>query len=322
MAFSARGGDNTKYVLGRGKLYLQGDVKRSGTASSSPVPWRDIGNVTAFAIAQESETKDHRSFLSGIAVIDKQVPISQKMTISFTTDEAANMLNLAHFLSGDLENDGMGFGPTVFNPVALASDFLPGVVVMAEHFFVDTATTDHIYDLWYDITLNIAGFGETRCYDFAPAQTVLVEKQNANRTSAGTALTAGTHYELDRKMGRVRFFNVAGGITRNDTFRVSWAASADATKANGFDTLLNRIKILTKSGLTVGVKFVQENPNNSDNQTEYGFHRVQLKPEGEFSGIGDDWAGLGFSGAVEAITSPPQGTSIYGWVVNRDVYGA
>lgn len=323
MVFTPGGGDPSKYVLGRGKLYLRGDTKLV-VASPQVAGWRDVGNVTAFTVTQEAEVKEHKSFLQGIATIDKQVPVSQKMTIGFTTDEASNWLNLAAFFSGTLNNAELGW--VVPNTSGTASDFWATTFSLPiANMYVQTAATDFLYDLWIDITLYLpAPFNaEYRALDFASQanQAISVRKAATSRTATdGTLLTEGTHYRIDRKMGRILFLNVAGGIARGDTFQISWAASPDASKAAAADAKLNLIQLLTSSGITVGLKFIQENPNNGDLQTEWGFHKIQLKPEGEFGGISDDWAGLSFSGAVEAISNPPAGTSPYGWVLGRDVY--
>lgn len=324
MAFTPRGGSPASYVLGRGKLYVKGDVKRSGLTPGTD-GWRDIGNCSAFTVTQEAEVKEHKSYLSGIATIDKQVPVSQKMTVSFTTDEVANWLNLAAFFSGTLLTDSLG--GVVPNNAGVASDFWATLTSNPSiaNVFVQTASTDYLYDLWYDLELFVTSPFNAfyRALDFSPqgAQAISVRKQaTTNVATDGVALTENTHYLIDRRMGRIMFLDVPGGIARGDTWQVKWAASPDATKALGLDTAQHMIQLLTNSGVTVGLKFVGENPNDGDKQVEYGFHKVQLKPEGEFSGIGDDWAGLGFSGAVEAISNPPAGTSPYGWARGRDAY--
>lgn len=328
--FNVRGGDPTSYVLGRGRLFVQGDIKRfvGGTLQAADAGWRDVGNVTAFTVTQESETKEHKSSLEGIQIIDLEVPVSQRMTVSFTLDELNNV-NLARFFSGDLLDGALGFGsPTLDglgNASALASDdgtFMVG----KENVYVDTATTDQVINMWYDLTLDITVLGGVfNAIDFEPqaTQAIAVYKNSTARaTLDGTLLTEGTHYELDRKMGRIRFLSAAGGLARGDIFQVHWAAptTPKSATAPGIDTKLSFIKLLTNSGVSVALKFIGENPNNGDVQSMLEFFKVKLKPDGEYAGIGDDWAQVSFTGAVESITNPPPGASKYGRMIIRSEY--
>lgn len=318
MKFQARGGDATQHTLGRGILYIKGDTRFQG---ATPVvePWRDFGNVTAFTVTQESESKKHRSYLSGIAVDDLDVPISQTMGISFQADELS-VQNLALFLSGTLHSKSLD--ENITNAAAIDSDNA-AISSGDRNFFVDTAASDYIYDLWYDMQLNLPLVGMARAYDFEAqgVQAISVRKQTTTNVSTdGSALTEGTHYEIDRKMGRIRFLAVAGGISRGDTFQVKWAAPVDAYKSLGFDLKLNKISLLTNSGLTVSLKFIGANPNDADAPYELEFHKVKLKPDGELAAIGDDWGTLGFTGTAEAISSPQLHSSGYGRLVTRDVY--
>lgn len=323
--FDTKGGKPFNYTLGRGKLYLTGDSSKTaslGTASdvaNSQKVWRDVGNVTAFTIAQESETKEHKSSLQGLQVIDLEVAVSQKMTISFTLDEL-NANNLSRFMSGKyvgLDNDTGSAG--LANGAAIASD---DALISASdrNFFVDTDTTDRVTEVWYNLTLSIALISVTNapCIDFESNanQPIVVRKQDTARTAAdGTTLTEGTHYEIDRKMGRIRFLVAAGGLTAGDTFTVEWDAPSVAKSATpGLDDSLWVIQPLTSSSISVGLLFILENANDGDHPTGYEFWQVKLKPDGELAGIGDDWATLNFTGVVESVA---QGSG------NRDVpYGS
>ena len=327
--FDLRGGKPGNYVLGRGKLYLAGDSAKTtayaaGTANSQTV-WRDVGNVTGFTITQESETKEHRSSLQGLQVVDLEVPVSQKMSVGFVADEI-NAINLARFLSGTyigLDNDTGTVA--LANGAAIDSDNagLAGV----ENYFVDTDTTDRVTDVWYDMILNLTALGtpEARCIDFESQadQPIEVWKNPTarNNTAGGTQLTEGTHYEIDRKLGRIRFYVVAGGITAGDSFVVIWdAPSVPKGSLGGLDDSLFAIKPLTSSGVTVGVKFIQENANDGDIPLEFQFWQVKLKPDGEYAGVGDDWAQVSFTGVVESIDTPGAFGSSYGRVLGRDSF--
>lgn len=317
VGFDTRGGKPFNYLLGRGRLYLSGDVSRVGGAAS--VGYRDVGNVTNFTVTQESETKEHRSSLQGIQVVDLEVPVSQKMIISFTCDEV-NQHNLARFFSAELLTPNLG--ATLANASAVASN---DGAVAAANFFLDTATTDQVHDLWYTLELEFTGLGIFRAIDFEAqaTQAITVRKAVATRTdtAGGTLLTEGTHYEIDRKMGRVRFFNVAGGLVRGDTFLVFWAApTTPKSSTPGLDDKLFMLRPLVTSGVSVRLMFISENPNDGDNQAGFEAWQVKLKPDGEYAGIGDDWAGLTFTGALEAVASFPPGSSAYGRWIGRESY--
>lgn len=310
MKFNIKGGDASQYNLGRGIVLIKGQYPGGG--------WQDLGNCTSFTISQESETKEHRSSLQGLQVIDIDVPVSQKMTVSFTLDEISSQ-NLGQFFSGTTYHSEVG--AFVANAAAIDS----GNVLISsgnQNFYLDTAPTDYVIGVWFDLQLTLPVHGLVRAYDFEPnaAQAITVRKQVSGNTdtSGGTLLTEGTHYEVDRKMGRIRF--LTGGIAAGDTFLVQWAAPTDAAKVAGVDTQLAKTAILTNSGLSVGVKFVGVNPNDGDKPYEIEFFQVKLKPDGEFSAIGDDWTELSFQGVAEAVSNPPPMSSPYGRVTSRSVY--
>lgn len=326
--FDLRGGNTKNYVLGRGKVYISGDVTKttgySGATANSNKVWRDIGNVTAFTISQESETKEHKSSLEGLQVIDLEVPVSQKMSVSFTVDEL-NVNNLARFLSGDyrgFDNDTLGI--PIGNGAAMASD--DADVQGGDHFYVTTLGSDHVTDVWYDVTLRFAN-QVYRCIDFEPQATqafgVHRNPTSARGITGGTDLVEGTDYEFDRKMGRVRFF--PGALAPGDDFTCHWAAPSVDKAPNfvltdGVDESLFFVRPLVTSGITVGLKFIMENANDGDIPLEFEFWQVKLKPDGELAGIGDDWAQLGFTGVVESVSTIPSpvGTaSNYGRILGR-----
>ena len=331
--FDSRGGQPLNYTLGRGKLYLADDSSKTtglgtGTAANSQRVWRDVGNVTAFTVTQESETKEHKSSLQGLQVIDLEVAVSQKMTLAFTVDEL-NANNIARFLSGQyvgLDNDTGTSG--LVNGAAVASANASVITTAADrNFFVDTDATDRVHDVWYDLTLTLLGVTNAPCVDFEAqaTQAITVSKNATDNLGAGTptTLVAGTHYEIDRKMGRIRFIDAgAGGLVAGNTFLVSWAAPTTAKSATpGLDDSLWVVKPLTTSGISVGLKFILENANDGDHQTAYEFWQVKVKPDGELAGIGDDWATLNFTGVVESVAAPgrPYGSE-FGRVIGRNSY--
>ena len=326
--FDTRGGKPSNYVLGRGKLYLSGDISRTtnlaSPATESNRVWRDLGNVTGFTVTQESETKEHRSSLQGLQVVDLEVPVSQKMSLGFVLDEV-NANNMARFMSGTYvgaDNDNNATGG-LLNGARLDSGH--AVFSGAENFYIDTATTDQVWDVWYDIEMTASGITYP-CIDFEPQGTgtdeqdidVWLTPTARTATTGGTELVEGTHYELDRKMGRIRFFDVSGSIARGDDFIVVWTAQEGATSLVDLD--LFAIQPLTTSGVTVRVKFIQENANDGDIPIAMEFWQVKLKPDGEYAGIGDDWAQLAFTGVVESVSTPDTYGSPYGRLLGRNSF--
>lgn len=66
---------------------------------------------------------------------------------------------------------------------------------------------------------------------------------------------------------------------------------------------------------------MQENPNDSDHVVVVHLLAVKLQPDGDFAGIGDDWAVLSFAGVAEAATENiPAGSSPYGYIALRNAY--
>jgi hypothetical protein len=314
------GGTPGNYTLGRGKLYLQGEI------SGHPLGWRDLGNCTSFTLTQESEKKEHLSFLTGIKTVDLEVAVSTKVTCSFTIDEVGNMLNLAPFLSGDAAGGlaAPSFASS-FNAAACASNDIAGagwggvgpVTPGLENYWLPGGVTAGV---WYDLNLDFAfGTGVWRAVNFDSTQTITVRQNEANRTTSATgALTEGTHYELDRKMGRIRF---TAGTTQS--IQVRWTAPAvnrhyGLATLQGQDVDLAIVKPLTNSGLTLALKFIGENPSNGL-FTEYEFFKVKLSPDGDLALIGDDWGAMSFTGVLSTIASPPNalGCSPYGRVTSR-----
>jgi len=258
------GTPNTQdYSLGRGAIYLA----KLNTTTNLPDAngYRHVGNVPAFTITMEVETLEHQSSLHGLKVTDLSVILSQKVSFSFTFDEI-NFDNLALFFSGETG--------TFSNSVAIAGfaewDAIP-VVKLGR---------------WYDITDN-AG---VRVYNITAAN-LTVESPNA------TTKTLGTDYLVDAVMGRVFFVSAADGGTIADGADVHLTLAANA----GAGTV-EEVKSLTQTNDRVALKFIGENPVNDDVMTEVQIHKTQLKADGDFSLIGDEFTTASLTGTAEANT--------------------
>ncbi len=328
MPVSFTGGNTRDYTLGRGKLYFNGE-SQIGTNKG----FRDLGNTPELTVKFESETKEHQNFLSGLKVIDQELLLSQKMTLSFTLDEL-NLNNMALFFLGSIDSFAT-LGISTYNASAMASN---SVGVVDASLYNVYLTNINLY-VWYDLALQLtSGLASlvVRAYDFEAGQIASgnVRKHPTDRNtvgSGGTVLTERTSanpsgdFELDRKMGRIRFFPGAGGITvtaPNNDILIYWAAPVVDKSLVGFpgiDAKLQRLKTLLNNGVQGSLKFIAENPV-SNLVTEYHFHSITLKPDGDFSGISDDFTKLGFTATVEAVAiTPANGNgSAYCNITTRD----
>jgi plastocyanin len=252
------------YNLGRGTVYI------SELVNDLPKAWRDLGNCSEFNVALETETLEHKSSRSGLAVVDKEVILSQKMSLSFKLDEI-NAENVSLFFSGE---QGTYVNPAVAG-VAEIVDWI----------------TDVELGRWYDLTAaTTAGTPSGTRLRGIDSNAVTLEKNDA----VDVLLVEGTDYTLDHKNGRVFFKPTAVNIAAGDDVNFTYAADADAP------TPINEIKGQTQTNVQVAVKFIAQNPANNDEEAEYQFHKVTLKPDGDFPLIGEDWTTMGFSGVAEA----------------------
>lgn len=262
MALNITGLPNTgDYTLGRGTVY------ESAIDSTTELPdgngWRDLGNATEFTVSLETETLEHQSSRSGLRVVDKEVILSQTMSISFTLDEL-NDQNVASFLSGETATH-TNAAIAGFSNISLTSSVVLG--------------------RWYDL---VDGNGE-RAYDVELADLTLEE------SGTPTTLVEGTDFTLDSKMGRVFILSTASNISAGEGLRATLAAAAGAKP-------VEEVRGLTQGNIVRAIKFVGENPANNNKQREYQFHKVTLASEGDLALIGDEFATMTFTGTVERST--------------------
>lgn len=244
------------YFLGRGKVYI------AELTNGIPGAYRDIGNVPEFKVTATSETLKHFSSQQGLKIVDREVTVSQEVSLGFSADEI-NAENIADFLSGE---------KSTHTNVAIAG--------FAERQMIASVELGR----WYDIKNNS---GE-RGYDIDSAD-LLVEKD----ASPDVTLDEGIDYKLDLKMGRIFFFKTAVKIAAADPVNVTLTADAMAAA-------VTEVRALTQTTRQVALKFIAENPNNNDKQTEFQFHQVNLKADGDFAMISDEWATMAFTAVAGA----------------------
>lgn len=255
------------YNLGRGVLYF------APLINGVPGAYRDLGNAPEFTISLEVETLEHQSSRQGLKITDKEVTISQKVNLSLVLDEI-NHENLALLLSGEKG--------TVTNAA---------VAGITEYEWIvgdESSTTNVELGRWYDI-VNSSGL---RAYDITAGDLTL-----ATTNGSPVTLVLGTDYTVDAEMGRVFLLStstaLATAISGNEGITLELTAKPGAAA-------VNQVKALTQTNIAGALKFVSENPANNDQRTEFQFHQVSLKADGDTSFIGDEFSTLNFTGVAEA----------------------
>ncbi len=260
------------YSLGRGTVYFS----LLDATSKLPIGYRDLGNAPEFSIAVETETLEHQSSRAGLKVTDKEVLISQKITLSLTLDEI-NFQNLALLLSGT-SHDNVGPSPATANGAILGSEGAGTIITD----FIPAA--ENTLGQWYDLTTLASGAG-LRCYDIDAVDLVVQE------TPAAGALSQTTDYTVDIEMGRI-FLLSGGSIDPTKGLDMTLVAKSEARR-------VDEVRALKVTSVVGALKFIAENPANADKQTEFQFHQVSLKAEGDFSLIGDEFTQMQFTAVAE-----------------------
>ncbi len=255
------------YNVGRGKVYFA-----PLDANGIPQGYRFLGNAPEFSISMETETLEHQSSTGGLKVTDKEVVISQKVNLSVSLDEV-NFDNMALFFSGS--------GTTFDNSTAAAATPVTG----SDNLVVDEQ--GRWFDLYASNGAVTTGSSGQRIYDIG-AVTV------TGGASGTTPAVEGTDYEIDLKMGRI--FVIDGSTvldTANSPHNISIAQNSSA------DTSVDEVRALTQTAVKGALKFISENPASDDHQTEFQFHQVSLKAEGDFGLISDEFTTMGLTGVAE-----------------------
>jgi len=113
-------------------------------------------------------------------------------------------------------------------------------------------------------------------------------------SSAGAV--QGVDFLEDRVMGRI--FVIDGGVVLTaGNHAVDIAANA------GADVTVDEVQGLSQTSVSGALKFISENPADADVMTEWQFHKVGLKAEGDFSLIGDEFSQMTLSGVAERNVS-------------------
>jgi len=255
------------YVIGRGIAYF------APLSSGLPGPYRDLGNSPEFNITVDTETLKHITSRQGLAVTDKEVTISQDVTVNFQLDENS-FDNLATFFAGTAA------------ATALVNPTIAGVAATV-------VTTSAVLGRWYDLVSAAPPTLGVRCYDIETANLTLTEDPGG----VPVVMVEGTDYTLDLEMGRVFLLSTAVNIVAGGTFDFVLAADAGA-KPN-----IDEVKALTQTTVLGALKIITENPANNDAKVEWQFHQVTLKATGDLALIGNEFATMGITATAERNTT-------------------
>lgn len=246
------------YTLGRGKVYFS----RFKPGTRIPLGFNYIGNTPEFSLTIENETLDHYSSDGGIREKDDSVPLEVTRTGQLTTD-SIKPRNVAIFFFG--------------------TDTTVAQTAVAAH---DESFTD--VKAGSTVKLGITPSNPTG-YFGVNATGLTVGK------SGGAALTLGTDYTVNAKMGLVEF--IAGGaVVDGDDIDINFAVLAST-----------RARVISGSEPVEGAMiYIADNPKGDD--FHYYLPYVKVTPNGDYALKGDEWQTIPFN--IEAL-KPETGEAIY-----------
>lgn len=251
-------------LLGRGAI----KVAAIDAATGKPKGFRHYGNVKAFSLGLEKETLEHRSSRSGVATIDREIPLSQKVNVSITFDEILNFQNLADFLSGTAT-------------AGVTNRAATGNITDA---VLAPASAETVEGLTYELRDSTGA----RLYDIVSAN--LTVKSGAS-LGAATALTGALNLEVDARFGTV--FIPAGSTFVNG--HGLWFSYTSA----GTEKTIDQVTMLTQSKTSYFVRFEGINAANNDKRFLVDLHSVSLTADGELGFISDEFGEATLTGVAE-----------------------
>lgn len=229
----------------------RGEIYFAKFATGTLVPdgERYFGNTPEFSLSVESETLDHFSSDRGIRELDSSVLLQTNRQGSFTTD-SIHPENLALFFFGVSDT--------------LTSAAATGVV--ENH----TMKKDYTYQL---------GTSAARPTGARKVTNVVVKKGAA-------VLVAGTDYELDADLGRVKALDTSAAIDGLSVINVTYDITAST-----------RDRIVSGSSAIEGaLRYVAYNPDGAN--FDYYMPHVKISPRGDFQLKAQEWQIIPFSLSV------------------------
>lgn len=250
------------YTIGRG-IVLFSELDANGL----PTNWRDLGNAPSLSMTVSEEELEHYSSREGVKNKDKTVIISRDMDVAFTLDEI-NDENLALLLSGETA--------TETNPAKAA--------IVSNQIIADG---NIVAKRWYQLK-DANGVGAY----FNDLTAITLKTTNATPVT----LVKDTDYEV-HPMGHMIFLLDSSEIQTaiTGTEGITFESAGDATAT---DT--DQVLVFSKTCVEGALMFLEVNPACNDEYTEWLWHKVRLKADGDTALITDEWTELPFSGSAQA----------------------
>lgn len=113
---------------------------------------------------------------------------------------------------------------------------------------------------------------------------------NSVETAGGEALTAGTDYEVNARLGMIKLLGTSTLAADGDTLTVTY----DAPALSGG----NAMKAMTKSNVRIRIRL--DGRNYADGRRFVcDIYQMKLNPSSEFNFIGEDFVEVQFDGSLE-----------------------
>lgn len=267
------------YQIGRGILRLD----LFDTAGNATGQYRDLGNVTAFALNLEEETLDHEASMSGLKTLDASVTLSKSLKGSLTLDEITSENQLLFFSGTHVER-------------AQASLSFTGATSNVTCWVVPRNSAGYWMPIYYDN-------GGSPRFDLKGTKErgFKVTITRVDISGGASDLVRGTDWDYDSEAGL--FVALAGGALDsgsdiNVELDISFAALTGATTNNK----LREVRPLLRTVVRGRLSFIGENAQTGE-KYEVFLNRVKLQADGDAQMIGDEFSELTLALTAEADTA-------------------
>ena len=270
-------GKTETYVLPNGRIEFNVFPLTNGTADKSKAKgFRYLGSCKELTLTQESEMLEHKSSECGLNKTDLEVPISSKLTGSFTSDNI-NGENLALFFAGDVSSvvQNQATGRTEVIQIFPSLGYRLGVTAQNPNGVFSAEITK------IDLFANAAN-------------------ANSGTSSTGT-LVADKDYEFNSEMAYLMIGDTASTTLVPETG--VWAKVTYNLKN------AKREVVISKGQNTIG-EMLFRGCNAYGENRQYWLPKVRLSAEGDLSlKGGEEFMSLGFS--ITALEDTAAGSMLY-----------
>jgi hypothetical protein len=330
--------DANDLFLPRGKLFLE---DRSGVFSfdNDPTPLRFVGDASEFALNQTAETITHTDYRGHSAFEDLEIETSRRLGVRFVLDYAADFFNQGLFLSGQLE---AGYQRQQTNSFAFPrSDALLGLVNgllacqdaaagldtgVATRTWTVTGADPFPIGRWIELkgfeidgypALQLPGGAletDFRFYSLDPVPRYgggADEYQVTVTDGSATVYDLGRDYVVDWEMGLLMVLKPPAGGSLIVTIQPNVGSRSEFLQLDNPELVRMRADAVRSLSLQTYIGkavFISVNPADNRRQTgdrvAYEFHQVQIRGEGDFNLISEDWSTMSFTGLVSRSADP------------------